>query len=406
MNTPQRFFIDEDADVLERFRDDFETAALAAEELALELETTPDNLEALDRLRMLVKELYSFAFNANIIPLIEPLTTLDDFLILIGDTYPTKITHPLTLLIDRFLLIAKEVAEQSSISMQAITNIQKAIQPLARLKDRGNVDDAITQVINVLLGNYKEDTRSDDEIELFDDVDLFDDIELFDESFNSETPEPAVTKKPEPEQRIEVDELELIQLEMSILKNNSTSRTLAEYIDTRHKFWVGRSFFLLSMAIKLNAEAGTKVNPEDLANAVFLHDFPMVRLSDEVLYSREIDRHQLRKIQEHTTLAYEMALMLNCSKDVADMVYQHHERPDGKGYPAGLSGNQICDGAKIIAICDAYYAMTNYKVTRKVKRSALRTVAEINACAGTQFDEFWVKIFNKVVKKYNMLANI
>lgn len=404
MHTEQRFYIDEDIDVLERFRDDFESNVLEAEDLSLELETNPDNLESLHRLQMLMKELYSYAFNANIIPLIEPLATLDDFLSHLTIPYNVSLTHPLTLLLDRFMLVANEAAEQSSISYQMILDIQHAIQPLARIKDTGNIDYAIEAVIGHLLGGYEnKKISSNDNIDLFTDVDLFSDVELFEDT-------EVVENKPDtqvvPEEKEAPQEIDFIQLEMAILKNTSVQRMLAETIDNRHKFWVGRSYFLLSMAIKLNAEAGNVVDPEDLANGIFLHDFPMVKLSDEILYGKDISSKDFNKLKEHTELARDLALSLNCTQEVATMIYQHHERPDGKGYPEGLTGDQISEGAKIIAICDAYYAMTNYKANRKVKRSALRTVAEINACSGTQFDERWVKVFNTVVKKYNMLSNI
>jgi len=410
INSDQRFLLDEEPDVLESFRNSFEEAITIVEELSLELESSPNDQYKIDKMGEEIKHLYSYAYNANIIPLIEPLITLDDFFQSLGGSYHAGITHPLTLLIDRLLLIANEASEQSSISMTLISDVQRAIQPLAKLKTGGNLDEIISQVVDILLGNYTTDSTSDSDIDLFDGPELFDEIELFDspeaETQQTESSPESVNTSPESHENPEVDTADVVKLEMDILRSTSIHRTLGEYIDTRHKIWVGRSFFLLSLALKLNAEGGTKVKPEELANAIFLHDFPMVRLSDEILYAREFNEKMLQKTQKHTTHAKEMANLLNCGENVEDMVYQHHERPDGKGYPKGLTNEKICDGAKIIAICDAYYAMTNYKANRKVKRSALRTVAEINACSGTQFDETWVKVFNKVVKKYHMLQNI
>ena len=79
------------------------------------------------------------------------------------------------------------------------------------------------------------------------------------------------------------------------------------------------------------------------------------------------------------------------------MILQHQEKLDGSGYPNKLPADMICDGARILAIVDAYYAMTNYRADREHKRSKLRAISEINACIGTQFCEEWVKVFNSIM---------
>lgn len=76
----------------------------------------------------------------------------------------------------------------------------------------------------------------------------------------------------------------------------------------------------------------------------------------------------------------------------ADTVVQHHERWDGGGYPAGLAGERICLGARIVAVADAYDVMT---AARSYKRpsSARAAREELVACAGTQFDPAVVRAF-------------
>ena len=80
------------------------------------------------------------------------------------------------------------------------------------------------------------------------------------------------------------------------------------------------------------------------------------------------------------------------------MVAQHHEMPDGTGYPRGLKGAQICPGACILAIVDAFEAVTLKHSQRGQTRSLLRAIAEVNAC-DSQFAAEWVAPFNAVIRR-------
>lgn len=80
------------------------------------------------------------------------------------------------------------------------------------------------------------------------------------------------------------------------------------------------------------------------------------------------------------------------------MVAQHHETPDGKGYPAARRADQICLGAKLLAILDAYEAVMQRHGSRGRTRSLLRAIAEINAC-DTQFAPEWIEPFNRVIRR-------
>lgn len=80
------------------------------------------------------------------------------------------------------------------------------------------------------------------------------------------------------------------------------------------------------------------------------------------------------------------------------MIAQHHETHDGTGYPAGLKGDEICDGAKILAIVDAFEAVILKHINRGKNRSVLRAIAEINAC-DKQFSPEWIEPFNRVIRR-------
>ena len=83
--------------------------------------------------------------------------------------------------------------------------------------------------------------------------------------------------------------------------------------------------------------------------------------------------------------------------DLADWVHYHHERPDGTGYPRGLAGDEIPLEARIVAVADAYEAMTHDRVYRPAigHEAACR---ELQQGAGTQFDAEVVDAFMRVLK--------
>jgi HD-GYP domain-containing protein (c-di-GMP phosphodiesterase class II) len=85
--------------------------------------------------------------------------------------------------------------------------------------------------------------------------------------------------------------------------------------------------------------------------------------------------------------------------ELADHVLEHHERWDGQGYPRGLKGEEILLEARVIAVADAYDAMTNYR-TYVEMTSEEQAVKEIRRCAGTQFDPAVARVFiEKVLDK-------
>ena len=82
----------------------------------------------------------------------------------------------------------------------------------------------------------------------------------------------------------------------------------------------------------------------------------------------------------------------------------HHERYDGKGYPDGLKGEEIPEEARIIAVADAYDAMSSYRIYRdKLTQDEIRS--EIENCKSTQFDPVFADIMLEIIyedKEYSL----
>ena len=176
-------------------------------------------------------------------------------------------------------------------------------------------------------------------------------------------------------------------------------RALATQFEDRSPLFKGRSGRLVRLALDTNVAAGKPVDPVQLEAAVYMHDVGMMFLPESVwLKVGHLTDEDKQALRSHPTYG---AGLLECTPNwlaAAQMVAQHHEMPDGAGYPAGLKDKDICAGAKILAIVDAFEAVTLKHSHRGQSRSLLRAIAEINAC-DNQFAPEWIGHFNAVVRR-------
>ena len=173
----------------------------------------------------------------------------------------------------------------------------------------------------------------------------------------------------------------------------STLVSLAEALDLRdtgtsdHSWTVGRYSAMIAAELGLPPERVRRVEV-----AGVLHDIGKVGLPDAILQKPgPLGKNELAEIRTHPEIG---AQILNSRglEDLREWILAHHERPDGKGYPAGLTDDEIPLEAKILAVADAYEAMTADRVYRSgIEESAARS--ELLRCAGGQFDSRVVAAF-------------
>jgi putative nucleotidyltransferase with HDIG domain len=152
-------------------------------------------------------------------------------------------------------------------------------------------------------------------------------------------------------------------------------------------------------SVKLGKELGLDTaNLLELKIAGMLHDIGKVYIPNEIIQKPgKLDESNKKIVRTHTTLGYDILKSLNQYKEIAKYARSHHERIDGKGYPDGLKGMEIPLGSRIIAVVDAYEAMTESRPYRQpfTQKAA---VEELRKHAGTQFDGKIVEVFvNKVL---------
>jgi len=124
-----------------------------------------------------------------------------------------------------------------------------------------------------------------------------------------------------------------------------------------------------------------------------LHDIGKVSVSQEILSKRgPLDQDELAEIRTHPAAGAQLVGIDGPVSDALPYVLYHHERWDGRGYPTGTAGEAVPIGARLLAVVDAFDAMTS---TRPYRRAlpVERALAEIERCAGSQFDPTLARAF-------------
>ena len=138
------------------------------------------------------------------------------------------------------------------------------------------------------------------------------------------------------------------------------------------------------------------LDPGDLAHlrrAAALHDIGKIAIPDAILHApRALTEEEWGYVRQHTVIGTRILSAAPDLLPVADIVRSSHERWDGGGYPDGLAGEEIPLGARIVAVCDSYEAMTSTRAYRAA-RPPEEALAELRRCTGTQFDPCVVDAF-------------
>ncbi|MDD6041295.1 MAG: diguanylate cyclase [Clostridia bacterium] len=154
----------------------------------------------------------------------------------------------------------------------------------------------------------------------------------------------------------------------------------------------------------MGAELGKRIELTDIQQSnllllCLLHDIGKIGIPLEILNKPgKLSGEEWKMLQSHAKKGYEIAKSSNELSGIADEILHHHERWDGKGYPDGLSRESIPILSRVIAVVDAYDAMTNTRSYRAAM-SPIKAMDELKQCAGTQFDPFIVSEFLQMLKE-------
>jgi diguanylate cyclase (GGDEF)-like protein len=192
---------------------------------------------------------------------------------------------------------------------------------------------------------------------------------------------------------VELSELKRLAAGPDQAARYRAAASLAKAVDARDTYTGFHSERVADLAARVAIRIGLSPEQVELTRlAGRLHDLGKLAIPEEILRKAgELTDSERLVLERHPQIGFRMLDSLGVDP-VADLVLHHHERWDGAGYPDGLRAEQIPLGARIIFVADAYDAMTSDRIYRP-KRSHRAALAELERCAGSQFDPGIVAAF-------------
>jgi putative nucleotidyltransferase with HDIG domain len=197
------------------------------------------------------------------------------------------------------------------------------------------------------------------------------------------------------ERQVEERTAELRQTLLVLKKAHLDSvKALAEAIDAKDPYTRGHSDRVRRMSMRIATYLGfTEERLESLVFGALLHDIGKIGIKDEVLQKQSLlSPKEYQYIQDHPLIGVKIMEGIDFFKDKIPMIRNHHEHYDGSGYPDGLIGEAIPLEARIVAIPDAFDAMTSLRPHRKAMPLE-DVLMEMEKCKGKQFDPKILEIF-------------
>jgi putative nucleotidyltransferase with HDIG domain len=192
---------------------------------------------------------------------------------------------------------------------------------------------------------------------------------------------------------------EKLALADALTEGNMTfALSLVRALDARDAHTAGHS---AAVAVYARDIATAKALPaSEIAKiqlAALLHDIGKIGVPTEVLLKEgALDDDEWEAIRQHPQIGADIAGEAPVFAEIARFIRHHHERPDGRGYPDGLTGDRIPLASAIIGVADAYNAMTSCRPYRKAM-APQAAIEQLHRGAGTQFDPHLVDVFVAVL---------
>jgi HD-GYP domain-containing protein (c-di-GMP phosphodiesterase class II) len=180
----------------------------------------------------------------------------------------------------------------------------------------------------------------------------------------------------------------------------SMATSLVSLIDLRDRYTGGHSQRVAKYVGSIAVQMGL---PDDETEAIVfaasLHDIGKIGVPDHILLKPgRLDDDEFDWIRRHPEWGWMAIRSVSGFEEAALLILHHHERLDGRGYPGRLCGNEIPLGSRLITVADSYDALTTNRPYRGA-RSRAEALAELQRCAGTQFDAQVVNAFGAALNR-------
>lgn len=175
---------------------------------------------------------------------------------------------------------------------------------------------------------------------------------------------------------------------------HETALTLSDALECRDTYTGGHTRRVCDYCLAIGADLGLSSSDLDkLKLSAILHDIGKIGVPDAVLRKTgPLDHDEFFQMQQHTRFGSDILQKVRSMAEVIPGVLYHHEKYDGSGYPEALKGDAIPELARIIAVADAYDAMTTDRPYHQGFSRAM-AITELRRCSGTQLDATIVDVF-------------
>ncbi|HSA49126.1 MAG TPA: HD-GYP domain-containing protein [Yinghuangia sp.] len=182
---------------------------------------------------------------------------------------------------------------------------------------------------------------------------------------------------------------------------DATVRSLLRAVEVKDGYTRAHSERVAHASVLIGRQLGLpKQRVVSLRYAALLHDVGKLGVPTRLLTkSGPLDADERETIQRHPQCGADLVRDLAFLGEGRDGILHHHERMDGRGYPAGLRGDEIPEFARIIAVADAFDAMTSTRSYRR-SRPIEAALTELNRCSDDQFDRRMVDALEAALRRH------
>jgi HD domain len=179
----------------------------------------------------------------------------------------------------------------------------------------------------------------------------------------------------------------------------ATVAALAAALEAKDAYTGNHAQTIASFAVAVGGELGAGARElRAIQMGALLHDVGKIGIPEAILNKPgPLTDEEFSVMKRHTVIGADIIAGIPGMQEVVELVRWSHERWDGRGYPDGLAGLDVPRGSYVIAVCDAYHAMTEDRVYRRAMSSEM-ALRELRRCSGTQFMPAAVDALERVVR--------
>jgi len=359
-----------DSDILHDLMEEINELYEASEQTLIELELTPEDNELQ---RALFRSVHTIKGDLGLVgftPMIKVLQHMEDLLDLLRKgqiSYTSNMSDLVLIGMDRVKTFVQDCMGKKQAEYDQEAN-DRVVSVIAKITDKNpDQHEALLAQAVVFLDPSRGDLL---------------------ESQASESPVAAVSRTGIPKNLSAEQQVDLLFF-----------RELMKSIEKRSGYKDGRGDRIAKLAFFINDLAGKPIPEAQLAVACFVHDFGMAFLPVNLVQNQaglsEIESNLLRS---HVYKSARLLENLSLWDGARKIVMEHHEYIDGSGYPLGLSNDQICDGAKLLAVIDKFEGMTHSSSANGEPAVSMKeAVIKINQEYKGRLSGKWLRLFNQAM---------